>query len=77
MNVEQVRHPISDLEKASCLTGKSIGGIALKTPGWGAGKRRRFAFEDRDCYHHLMSRVAGGELLFGDVEKEAFRKIMR
>jgi REP element-mobilizing transposase RayT len=24
-----------------------------------------------------MSRVAGGEMLFGDVEKEAFRKIMR
>ena len=24
-----------------------------------------------------MSRTAGGELLFGDIEKEAFRKLMR
>lgn len=77
MKVEQAKNPISDLEKASCLTGKSVGGIALKTPGCGTGKRRRFVFEDRVCHHHLMSRVAGGELLFGDIEKEAFRKIMR
>ena len=77
MKVEQQKVELTDLEKASCLTGKSVGGIALKAPGWGTGKRRRFAFEDRVCHHHLMSRVAGGDLLFGDVEKEAFRKIMR
>lgn len=68
---------LTDLEKADCLTGKMIGGIALKAPGWGSGKRRRFVFDDRDCYYHTMSRVAGGEMLFGDVEKEAFRKLMR
>jgi len=54
-----------------------IGGIALKAPGWGTGKRRRFVFSDRACCYHVMSRVAGGELLFGEVEKEAFRKLMR
>ena len=54
-----------------------MGGIALKAPGWGGGKRRRFVFSDRNSCYHVMSRVAGGDLLFGDVEKEAFRKLMR
>jgi len=54
-----------------------IGGIALKVQGWGSGKRRRFVFSDRPCCYHVMSRVAGGDLLFGEVEKEAFRKLMR
>lgn len=68
---------LTDLEKADCLTGKMIGGIALKAPGWGSGKRRRFVFSDRTSCYHVMSRVAGGDLLFGDIEKEAFRKLMR
>jgi putative transposase len=68
---------LTDLEKADCLTGKMVGGIALKAPGRGDGKRRRFVFEDRTCCYHVMSRVAGGDLLFGEVEKEAFRKLMR
>jgi REP element-mobilizing transposase RayT len=71
------KRELTDLEKADCKTGKSVGGIALKAPGWGSGKRRRFVFDDRTCCYHTMSRVAGGELLFGDVEKEAFRKLMR
>jgi REP element-mobilizing transposase RayT len=71
------KRELTDLEKADCKTGKMIGGIALKRPGWGSGKRRRFVFEDRTCSYHVMSRVAGGELLFGEVEKEAFRRIMR
>jgi REP element-mobilizing transposase RayT len=68
---------LTDLEKADCLTGKMIGGIALKQPGWGSGKRRRFVFDDRPCCYHVMSRTTGGDLLFGDTEKEAFRKLMR
>jgi putative transposase len=68
---------LTDLEKADCLTGKMMGGIALKAPGRGTGKRRRFIFDDRTSCYHVMSRVAGGDLLFGDVEKEAFRKLMR
>jgi REP element-mobilizing transposase RayT len=77
MNEPRGLPELTDLEKADCLTGKMIGGIALKAPGWGSGKRRRFVFEDRTCCYHVMSRVAGGDLLFGDVEKEAFRKLMR
>ena len=77
MKEAREKQELSDLEKADCLTGKLIGGIALKAPGWGSGKRRRFVFTDRTCCFHTMSRIAGGELLFGDVEKEAFRKIMR
>jgi len=68
---------LTDLEKADCLTGKAMGGIVLKAPGRGEGKRRRFVFSDRDSCYHVMSRVAGGELLFDEVEKEAFRKLMR
>jgi len=68
---------LTDLEKADCLTGKAMGGIVLKAPGRGDGKRRRFVFTDRDSCYHVMSRVAGGDLLFGEVEKEAFRKLMR
>ncbi|MFT6178592.1 MAG: REP element-mobilizing transposase RayT [Akkermansiaceae bacterium] len=68
---------LTDLEKVDCLTGKAMGGIVLKAPGRGEGKRRRFVFTDRDSCYHVMSRVAGGDLLFGDVEKEAFRKLMR
>jgi len=77
MKEPQENLELTDLEKADCLTGKMIGGIALKAPGWGGGRRRRFVFEDRTCCYHVMSRVAGGELLFGDIEKEAFRKLMR
>jgi len=76
--IKQGQKPeMTDLEKADCLTGKAMGGIVLKAPGRGEGKRRRFVFSDRDSCYHVMSRVAGGDLLFGDVEKEAFRKLMR
>ena len=54
-----------------------MGGIALKSPHFGQGKRRRFVFDNRTCCYNVMSRVVGGDLLFGDVEKEAFRKLMR
>lgn len=66
-----------DLQRVDHLTGKMPGGIALRSPGWGTGKRRRFIFTDRTCCHHVISRVAGGEMLFGEIEKEAFRKLMR
>ena len=62
------KRELTDLEKADCKTGKRIGGIVLKQPGWGGGKRGRFVFSDRNCCYHTMSRVAGGDLLFGDVE---------
>lgn len=68
---------LSDLQKIDCLTGRALGGIALKRPDFGSGKRRRFIFTDRTCSYHVMSRTTGGDLLFGDIEKEAFRKLMR
>lgn len=68
---------LADLVKADCLTGRMLGGIVLKKPGSGTGKRRRFVFDDRTSCYHLLSRVAGGDLLLGDIEKEAFRKLMR
>jgi hypothetical protein len=74
---DQGKRELTDLEKADCLTGRMLGGIALKSSHFGQGKRRRFVFEDRDCFFHTISRTTGGELLFGDVEKEAFRKLMR
>lgn len=52
------------------------GGVVVKPSGWGTGKRR-FVFDDRTCCYHAMSRAAGGGLLFGDIEKEAFYKLMR
>ena len=74
---KEANRELTDLEKADCLTGTMRGGIALKSPHFGQGKRRRLIFEDRDCHYHTISRISGGELLFGDVEKEAFRKLMR
>jgi len=74
---KEAKRELTDLEKADCLTGKMRGGIALKSPHFGQGKRRRLIFEDRDCHYHTISRISGGALLFGDVEKEAFRKLMR
>jgi len=73
----QGKQELTDLEKADCLTGTMMGGIALRSPHFGQGKRRRLIFEDRDCYYHTISRISGGDLLLGDVEKEAFRKLMR
>ncbi len=67
---------LTGLEKAGLPTGKIPGGIVLRQPGRGDGKRRRMVFEDRVSCYHVMSRVAGGELLFGETEKEAFRKMM-
>jgi len=73
--MKQEIETLTDLEKADCLTGRMPGGIAIKKSAHG-GVRRRFEFPDRDSCYHLMSRTTGGELLFGDEEKEGFCKIM-
>jgi len=42
-------------------------------------KERRFLLgeaDGRSRYVHVVSRTAGREILFGDVEKEVFRKIL-
>ena len=53
------------------------GAIALKSPGAGAGVRRRVLFEDRGSVTHVVSRTAGGDFLFDDEEKEAFVVMMK
>ncbi len=62
------------VEKAGLPTAPYPGGLRRgKRPG-----RRRILGPDggANCYH-VMSRTAGGEMLFGEVEKEAFVRIMR
>lgn len=73
----QEKRELTDLDKADFLTGKMLGGIALKSPGFGSGKRRMFVFEDRTFCCHVMSQVARVDLLFEATEKEVFRKLMR
>ena len=38
---KEAKRELTDLEKADCLTGTMIGGIALKSPHFGQGKQRR------------------------------------
>jgi len=45
---KEAKRALTDLEKADCLTGTMVGGIALKLPHFGQGKRRCLIFEDRD-----------------------------
>jgi hypothetical protein len=45
--------------------------------GSGSGRKRILGPEGRSNRYHLMSRTAGGEMLFGEVEKEAFCRVMR
>ena len=64
------------IERAGLPTGRYPGGFRRgRRPGSG---RKRFLGTnvDENCYH-VMSRTAGGEMLFGEVEKEAFLRIMR
>ena len=63
-----------DLRKATLPTGVPPGGICLRDAG---RMHRRLTGEFGSCSHfHVMSRTAGGEMLFGDEEKEAFRLLM-
>jgi hypothetical protein len=55
-------------------TGVPSGGICLRDAG---RMHRRLTGEFGNCSHfHVMSRTTGGEMLFGDEEKEAFRLLM-
>lgn len=63
----------SPLELAEVKTPRRIGAIWQPK---GASARRRIKFEDRASCFHVMSRTVNGEMLFGNVEKEAFRRMM-
>ena len=65
---------LTDLQKAILPTVVPPGGICLRDAG---RMHRRLTGEFGSCSHfHVMSRTAGGEMLFGDEEKEAFRLLM-
>ena len=68
--------PLSPLEKAGLPTGTHPGGFH-HSGARGTGRKRILGSkEETNCYH-VMSRTAGGEMLFDDVDKEAFGRIMR
>ena len=65
---------LTDLQKVILPTGVPPGGICVRDAG---RMHRRLTGEFGNCAHfHVMSRVAGGAMLFGDEEKEAFRLLM-
>jgi REP element-mobilizing transposase RayT len=64
---------LSELDKITFPTGAGMSMVKLK-----ARSRRRILGKPEvssNC-HHVMSRTAGGEKLLGDLEKEAFRRLM-
>ncbi len=61
------------LELAEMKTGRRLGPIH-QAPGFSS--RRRIKFEGGTGCYHVMSRIVGGEFLLGDLEKEAFRRMM-
>jgi putative transposase len=63
----------SPLELAEMKTGRRIGQI--RRPAGFSG-RKRMKIEDQAACYHVMSRTVNGELLFGSLEKEAFRRMM-
>ncbi len=72
---------VSPLEAAELPTGAYRAGFRIKAviPGvarGSVGRRRILGAEVVNCYH-VMSRTTGGDMLFDDVDKEAFCRIMR
>ena len=65
---------IYDLDKISLPTSPSPGGICFRNPGR-MHKRTTNSREACPAFH-VMSRVAGGQMLFEDTDKEAFRALM-
>jgi putative transposase len=65
---------LDPVEKAGLPTGRYPGGFRI---GKGSGRRRILGPQGRANAYHVMSRTAGGEMLFGEVEKEAFTRVMR
>jgi len=61
------------LELAEMKTGRRIGPIH-QAPGFAS--RRRIKVKEGGACYHVMSRTVNGEFLFGEVEKEAFRRMM-
>jgi hypothetical protein len=58
-------------------TAPPLGGFRRGLGGRRRGRRRILGVRADANTYHVMSRTTGGEMLFGAVEKEAFRRIMR
>lgn len=65
---------VEPVEKAGLPTGVLPGGFRR---GKGRGRKRVLGTKGQANSFHVMSRTTGGEHLFGDVEKEAFVRVMR
>lgn len=65
---------LSPLEKIELPTGAMVGRVFSR--GWKGQRRRIVVNQEQEASYHIMSRSAGGERLFGDLEKEAFRRLM-
>jgi len=68
---------MSPLKKLDCKTGFFGGQAGVIYGSWSGGRCRVLGGEDGSFCYHVMSRTAGGDKLFGDEEKEGFRKVMR
>ncbi len=66
-------HEWTPLELAEVKTPRRIGSIWQQK---GASSRRRIKPEGGSMIYHVMSRTVNGEFLFGDLEREAFRRMM-
>ena len=72
-NTNKPMKTISELDKITLPTG--AGGSRVRVKG---NSRKRFLVDSAKtsaCYH-VMSRTAGGQMIFGETEKEAFRLLM-
>ena len=66
--------PLSPLARIELPTGASLNRVFAR--GW-KGTRQRIVIGPADgASYHVMSRTTGGEYLFGDLEKEALRRLM-
>ena len=66
-------HEWTPLELAEVKTPRRIGPIWRQK---GTSSRRRIKPDSGSMTYHVMSRTVNGEFLFGDTEKEAFRRMM-
>ncbi|MEM1083347.1 MAG: transposase [Verrucomicrobiota bacterium] len=83
------KRPLSPVEKAGLPTAAYPGGFRRAVRGQegeegeepqgrkGTGRKRILGPKEGSNAYHVMSRTVGGEMLFGDTEKEGFVRIMR
>jgi len=75
-DVDSLTQPrrMSPLEKIELPTGACLGWVFAR--GWKGTRQRIVVGPEEGASYHVMSRTAGGERLFGEMEKEAMRRLM-